>query len=670
MHILHAIHRRRAPIPLHADIMQTQIQAVRRANHIARRAILAALFFARRIAAHDIRHLDIIRAPDIDHRILEARIMHLVRIRHDVEAADMRIVALAPEHRTVLICRRLEPHIAPPERIMRRRQHRITAAKMRIHRLRRRLMPAVRRHQRMNLQPSRIIPVVRDRRRQKPVRRMQKQLIPRLRVKIPAIIAHRIRIFLQEHQRILLQRRLITVDIHDEIIPHPCIRRLFRRLERKIIRFIISPEIEAEPRRIIVLDQKLRTRQINIAAALDRFIVVLSDNALMICHRHRIPLAPRQRLDRIRLRLITVTHPKRLLIVRRTVQDRAELPIIHRLICNHRIKMLLLDRLAVSFIDRDRLSLCVLLQHIRALLIHLRRAVALIDQRILRLTRRTEVDRPRIGCCRPQILCNIVCAAPVERTPVSHRLELRFDTDALCTVLQEICHRPKRQQPLAADGAARRPRLLHHDHIRRLRAADAPLDAALQHLPDLLNDHRQLIRHRLHLRQRILLPEIHHLRPRRTAVNHDLLPRRKRRRLLAIRLLLPRRIPRIQHRARLCIHEIIPRQQRLALRCRIINHHLHIRHISERKRERKAPRLAVALIDHLRRQMVNHVLPLFLIERLACASCPCASSASPASPASLSLGASCRTTRFEAHSPCSDHSTDPSPCCPSCTARP
>ena len=401
MHILHAIHRRRAPIPLHADIMQTQIQAIRRANHIARRAVLAALFFARCVASHDIADLDIVRAPDINHRILKARIVHLVCIRHDVEAADMRIVALAPEHRSVLVRRRLEPHIATLEKIMRRRQHRITAPKMRIHRLRRRLMPVIRRHHRIDLQAARIIPVVRDRRRQKPVRRMQKQLIARLRIKIAAIIAHRVRIFLQEKQCILLQRRLITVDIHDEIIPHPCIRRLFRRLERKIIRFIISPEIKAEPRRIIVLDQKLRTRQINIAAALDRFIVVLSDNALMICHRHRIPLAPRQRLDRIRLRLIAVTHPKRLLIVRRTVQDRAELPIIHRLICNHRIKMLLLDRLAVSFIDRDRLSLCVLLQHIRALLIHLRRAVALIDQRILRLTRRTEVDRPRIGCCRP-----------------------------------------------------------------------------------------------------------------------------------------------------------------------------------------------------------------------------------------------------------------------------
>ena len=142
--------------------------------------------------------------------------------------------------------------------------------------------------------------------------------------------------------------------------------------------------------------------------------------------------------------------------------------------------------------------------------------------------------------------------------------------------------------------------------MRRLRTADPALYAAIQLLTQLLHNHRQLIRHPLHRRQRILLPQIHHLRHRRPAIDHQLLPLRQERRTLRERLLLPRRIARIQHHMRVRIHEIIRRQQRLRLRRPIIDQHLHIIHIRERERKREPLRHPVPLIDHLRHQIVNH----------------------------------------------------------------
>ena len=177
MHILHTVHRRRAPVPLHRDIMELQIQTVRRADHIATRPIRRPRLLARRIEPDNIRHLHIVRTPNVDHRILEPRIVQLRRIRHKIEPADMRIVTLAPEHRAILIRRRIQHHIAALKVVMCRRQHRIAARKMRIHRLRRRLMTVIRRHKRTDLKTARIRPVIRKRRSQKPVHRMQQQLI-------------------------------------------------------------------------------------------------------------------------------------------------------------------------------------------------------------------------------------------------------------------------------------------------------------------------------------------------------------------------------------------------------------------------------------------------------------------------------------------------------------
>ena len=53
MHVLDTVHRRSAPISLHAYIVQADLQTVRRAQHIARRARLSVRLFPRRVEARD-----------------------------------------------------------------------------------------------------------------------------------------------------------------------------------------------------------------------------------------------------------------------------------------------------------------------------------------------------------------------------------------------------------------------------------------------------------------------------------------------------------------------------------------------------------------------------------------------------------------------------------------
>ena len=243
---------------------------------------------------------------------------------------------------------------------------------------------------------------------------MQQQLVARLRVEIAAVIAHRIRIFLEEKQGVRLQLRLIARRLHDEIVLLEAVRRLLERLERQIIFLVVSPEIEAVPRRIDVADEQLRAGKVDVAAANDRIVVVLADDALMVFHTHAVMPASCQRLYGVRFLLILVAESQRVLVIRHAVELRAEHAVIHDILIYERIEALLPRRLPVALIERDRLSLRVPLEDVLSRQrVYLRLPVRLIDKLILDFFRRADLNRPRIGRLRPDPAHLVASAAAV-----------------------------------------------------------------------------------------------------------------------------------------------------------------------------------------------------------------------------------------------------------------
>ena len=291
--ILYAVHGRRAPIPLHGNILQLQIQTVRGTDDIAGRGVRPAHLFAGRIEPDNIRDLHVIGTPDINHGVLELRVVHLRRIRVKRKPGDMGIVAFAPQHRAVFVSAGVQLHFAPCEMIMGGRQPRIVDREMGNQRIRGHLMGVVIAERCGDFFPAGPIPVFREGLRQQPVRGMEQQLIPGFGIQVTAVITDGIRIFLQKDKGVLFHIPFVSHSADDEIVLFIGLQCRSHRLIGHVVYLVVAPEIKPEPGRVAVPYQEPAAGQVDIPGADYRLVVILSDNAVMVGHFHRIafPLA-------------------------------------------------------------------------------------------------------------------------------------------------------------------------------------------------------------------------------------------------------------------------------------------------------------------------------------------------------------------------------------------
>ena len=218
MDILHAVHGRSAPIPLHGNVLQLQVQAVRGTDDIAGRGVRPAHLFAGRIEPDNIRDFHVIGTPDINHGVLELRIVHLRRIRVKRKPGDMGVVALAPQHRAVFIGAGVQLHFAPLKVVVRRGKPCVVDGEMGNQRIRGHLMGVVIAERCGDFLAAGPVPVFREGLRQQPVRGMEQQLIPRLGIQVAAVIPDGIRIFLQKNKGVLFHVPFVSHGADDEII--------------------------------------------------------------------------------------------------------------------------------------------------------------------------------------------------------------------------------------------------------------------------------------------------------------------------------------------------------------------------------------------------------------------------------------------------------------------
>lgn len=304
-------------------------------------------------------------------------------------------------------------------------------------------------------------------------------------------------------------------------------------------------------------------------------------------------------------------HANSLFVICHAIQFCTELSIINCCIRNHGIQVFLLDRFAITLIYRDRLSCCIFLYLILSCRrINSRCSILLIDKFIFCLIRCSQVNSPRICRCRPEIPADIVRPTVVKWYFIPHRLEFRTIGQFFCAIRQKICHCTK-----GNDTCAPRPctmttfllaRRLNDDCTWCLATTDTRLNASFQDFPNLLHDIRQFIRHALYCRQWIFISQINQLIPWRLTIDNQLLMARQHRRTFCLCWFLPRYITWIMYRMCYSIHIIIFGQDRLCIRIRIIDDHMHVSRISELKWKREHRCLPIAIIDDFRHNVINH----------------------------------------------------------------
>ena len=304
MDILHAVHGRSAPIPLHGNVLQLQVQAVRGADDIAGRGVRPALLLPSGIEPDDIRDFHVIGTPDINHGVLELRVVHLRRIRIKRKPGDMGVMALAPQHRAVFVGAGVQLHFAPLKVVVRRGKPCVVNGEMGNQRIRGHLVGVVIAERCGNLFPACPVPVFREGLRQQPVRGMEQQLVPGFGIQIASVIADGIRIFLQENEGVLFHVPFVSHGADDEIIFFVGLQGGSHRLIGHVIYLIVAPEIKPEPGRVAIPYQKPATGQIDIPAAYDRLVVILTDNAVMVGHFHRIAFPLAFRFDGVHAPLV------------------------------------------------------------------------------------------------------------------------------------------------------------------------------------------------------------------------------------------------------------------------------------------------------------------------------------------------------------------------------
>ena len=216
--ILYAVHGRRAPIPLHGNILQLQIQTVRGTDDIAGRGVRPAHLFAGGIEPDNIRDFHVIGTPDINHGVLELRVVHLRRIRVKRKPGDMGVVAFAPQHRAVFVGAGVQLNLAPLKVVVRRRKPRVVDGEMGNQRIRGHLMGVVIAKRCGDFLAAGPVPVFREGLRQQPVRGMEQQLVPGFGIQVATVITDGIRIFLQENEGVLFHVPFVSHGADDEII--------------------------------------------------------------------------------------------------------------------------------------------------------------------------------------------------------------------------------------------------------------------------------------------------------------------------------------------------------------------------------------------------------------------------------------------------------------------
>ena len=304
MDILHAVHGRSAPIPLHGNVLQLQVQAVRGADDIAGRGVRSAHLFAGGIEPDDIRDLHIIGTPDINHGVLELRVVHLRRIRVEREPGDMGVMTFAPQHRAVFVGAGVQLHLAPLKVVVRRRKPRVVDGEMGNQRIRGHLMGIVIAERRGDFFPAGPVPVFREGLRQQPVRGMEQQLVTRLGIQITAVITDGIRILFQKDKGVLFHVPFVSHGADDEIIFFVGLQCRSHRLIGHVVYLVVAPEIKPEPGRVAIPYQEPAAGQVDIPAAYNRLVVILADNAVMVGHFHRISFPLAFRFDGVHAPLV------------------------------------------------------------------------------------------------------------------------------------------------------------------------------------------------------------------------------------------------------------------------------------------------------------------------------------------------------------------------------
>ena len=222
---------------------------------------------------------------------------------------------------------------------------------------------------------------------------------------------------------------------------------LLRRLIGVIIFLVVPPQIEAVPCRIAVLDEKLGAREIDIARAYDRLVVVLADDSPVVRHLDEVAAALAQRLYGIGVVLIAVRHIYGVIVVRFAVELCAKHGVVHRCFTDHRIHGLML-RLTCLRAQRYKLPFGVFFQLIFPVFVELRRAVLPQNNLILIVIRFTETDCPGIALRVIQIFAEVSCTASVMAFVVAQHADFHAETQPVRAVFPQLGHRTKYDLPI------------------------------------------------------------------------------------------------------------------------------------------------------------------------------------------------------------------------------